>query len=86
MILMISSQVQMNAQKKGGPDYKRPGSAVIVNHKPGRPIGKAISQGDIERLRDFYWRKYRVRLSRKEAERILIEDMRDKRPQRPPRK
>ena len=39
---------------------------------------KAISQGDIARLQDFYWKKYRVKISKKEAERILMEDMRDR--------
>jgi hypothetical protein len=96
MILLLGSQVDMNAQKKGGPDAHRPGVAVRVDIRPGRPMNKkAICQGDIRRLQDFYWRKYGVRLSRSEAERILISEMRDKdrfahrhpykgRPQRPP--
>jgi hypothetical protein len=41
---------------------------------------KAISQGDIARLQDFYWKKYRVKLSKKEAERILLEERRDRGP------
>ena len=39
---------------------------------------KAICQHDIERLQDFYWRKYRVKLSKKEAEKILIVQMRER--------
>ena len=79
MILLLGSQVQMFAQKKGGPDHKRPGMEMHGCSKPGGPIhGKAICQGDIIRLQDFYWKKYRVRLSRKEAENILIKEMRDR--------
>ena len=79
MILLLGSQVQMNAQKKGGPDHKRPGMEMQEGRRPGGPmIGKAICQNDIERLQDFYWKKYRVKLSKKEAERILMEDMRDR--------
>lgn len=80
MILLLGSQVQMYAQKKDGPDNKRPGMEMRDDRKPGRPMDeKAICQGDIERLQDFYWKKYRVKLSKKEAERILIEDMKDRR-------
>ena len=80
MILLLGSQVQMFAQKKGGPDhYKRPGMEMHGCSKPGGPMhGKAICQGDIVRLQDLYWKKYRVRLSRKEAENILIKEMRDR--------
>ena len=76
MILLLGSQVQMFAQKKGGPDHKRPGMEMHEGRRPGGPMdGKAISQRDIERVQDFYWMKYRVRLSKKEAEKILMEDM-----------
>ena len=75
MILLLGSQVQMYAQKKGGPDHKRPGMEMHEGRRPGGPM-KAISQGDIVRLQDIYWKKYRVKLSKKEAERILMEDMR----------
>lgn len=61
MILLLGSQVQMYAQKKGGPMHE-----------------KAICQHDIERLQNFYWRKYRVKLSKKEAEKILIVQMRER--------
>ena len=77
MILLLGSQVQMYAQKKGGPDHKRPGMEMHEGRRPGGPM-KAISQGDIARLQDFYWKKYRVKISKKEAERILMEDMRDR--------
>lgn len=79
MILLLGSQVQMYAQEKGGPDHKRPGMEMRDDRKPGGPM-KAISQGDIMRLQDFYWKKYRVKLSRKEAERILLADMRARGP------
>ena len=78
MILLLGSQVDMNAQKKGGPDNKRPGMEMRDDRKPGRPMNKkAISQGEIKRVQDYYWKKYRVKLSKKEAERILMEEMRD---------
>ena len=81
MILLFGSQVQIYAQKKVEPNHKRPGMATVVDHKPARPMnGKAISQGEIARLQDFYWKKYRVKLTKKEAERILIEDMKNKGP------
>ena len=79
MILILGSQVQMYAQKKGGPDYKRPGMEMKRDCRPGGPM-KAISKGDIMRLQDFYWKKYRVKISKKEAERILIAEMRDRGP------
>ena len=81
MILLLSSQVQMYAQKKGRPDYKRPGMEMHEDRRPGGPMHeKAISQCDIARLQDFYWKKYRVKLSKKEAERILLEERRGKGP------
>ena len=94
MILLLGSQMQMFAQMKGGPDHKRPGMEMHENRKSGGYMGgKAVSQGDIARLQDFYWKKYRVKLSKKEAENILLVDMRDKRhfdnnrgPQKYPRK
>ena len=81
MILLLGSQVQMYAQKKGGPDHKRPGMEMHEGRRPGGTMHeKAISQGDIARLQDFYWKKYRVKLTRKEAERILIENSRSRGP------
>ena len=77
MILLLGSQMQMFAQKKGGPDNRRPGMEIRDDRRPGGPMDKRyISQRDIERLQDFYWDKYRIRLSKKEAERILIENRR----------
>ena len=44
--------------------------------RPGGPMHeKAICQHDIEKLQSFYWKKYRVRLSKREAEKILIAQM-----------
>ena len=34
MILLLGSQVQMYAQKKGGPDHKRPGMEMRDDRKP----------------------------------------------------
>ena len=78
MILLLGSQVDVFAQKRVEPDRKRPGMEMKFEKKPGRPMdGKAISQRDIERVQDFYWMKYRVRLSKKEAVKILMEDRRE---------
>ena len=79
MILLLGSQVQIHAHKKGGPDFKRPGIEVRIHHKPGKPINrKAICHADIERLQRFYIRNYGIWLSRQEAERILLVEMRDR--------
>ena len=93
MILLLGSQVDMFAQKKGGPDHKRLGMEMHEGRRPGKPMDeKNISEWEIERLQNYYWKKYKVRLSRKEAENILIAEMKDKslcdkrKPQRPPRK
>lgn len=81
MILLLVSQVQIYAQKKGEPDDKRPGMEMKIDRRPGGPMHeKAISRGDIARLQDFYWKKFRVKISRKEAERILLADMRTRNP------
>ena len=78
MILLLGSQVQMYAQKRVGPDHKRPGMEMHEGRRPGGPKhGKAISKGDIVKLQEFYWMKYRVRLSKKEAVKILMEDRRE---------
>ena len=79
VILLFGSQVQMYAQKKGEPDHKRPRMEMHEGRRPGGPMHeKAIGQHDIERLQNFYWRKYRVKLSKKEAEKILIAQMRER--------
>ena len=78
MILLLGSQVDVFAQKRVEPQRKRPGMEMKFDKKPGRPMdGKAISQGDIKRVQDFYWMRYRVKLSKKEAVKILMEDRRD---------
>ena len=80
MILLLSSQVDMFAQKRDELDRKRPGMEMHEMKKPGKPMdGKTISQWEVERVQDFYWKKYRVKLSRQEAEKILIADKRDQR-------
>ena len=73
MILLLGSQIDMNAQRKGGPDFKRPGMEMQMDKKCDCcKGGKAFKQGDVARFQDFYWKKYRVKLSRKDAERILF--------------
>ena len=80
MILLLGSQADMFAQKRVEPDRKRPGMEMRDDRRPCRPMDrKAISQGDILRLQDFYWRKYKMKISKKEAERILLADARDRR-------
>lgn len=80
MILLLGSQVDMFAQKRHEPDRKRPGMEMREDRKPGKPMdGKTISQWEVEKLQDFYWKKYRVRLSKQEAEKILIAEKRDQR-------
>ena len=48
------------------------------NHKP------RISSYEIKRVQEFYWIKYRLRLSRSEAERIIIADRRNRMNPYPP--
>ena len=81
MILLFGAQIQMSAQYKGGPDHRRPGMEMHEVRRPGKPMnGKTIRQSDISRLQEFYWKKYRVRISRRQAERILLEEMRGRGP------
>lgn len=78
MILLLGSQVDMFAQKRGEPDFKRPGMEMRECKKPGKFIDKKfISQKDVKGLQNFYWKKYKVKLSYKEAEKILMAEMRD---------
>ena len=78
MILLLGSQMQMQAQRRCEQDFKRPG--MEMQHKSCRPMNKkAICQGDVARLQEFYKRKYNIRLSKAEAERILAAEMRDRR-------
>ena len=86
MILLLGSQMQMYAQKKGGPADKRPGMEMMADRKPGKPMmeAKAICHASVERIQDFYLKKYRIRLSRAEAERILLTELRAKSDKRRP--
>ena len=78
MILMLGSQTEMSAQKRVGPKGRRPAVEMRMNKRPGGPMyGKRICRGDVERIQDFYRRKYGIKLSWKEAEKILITEMRD---------
>ena len=85
MILLLGSQVQMYAQKNVGPDHNKPAFEMREGKKAGHPMKKrSVTERDIKRLQDVYWHKYHVRLSKKDAERILREDMRDRKPGPPP--
>ena len=87
MILLLGSQVQMYAQHRCGPDTKRRVMEMHECRKPGKPMyGKAISQAEIVRIQNFYWKMYRIKLSHREAERILIKEVRSKGPNNPPRR
>ena len=101
MILLLGSQVDMYAQKKGEPDFKKPGMEMQECKKPGKEFEKKhICKQEVEGLQNFYWKRYKIKLSYKEAEKILLADMKDKRgfdhrpgpapdprgPQKPPRK
>ena len=57
-------------------DGRGPAMDKFDARRPGRPIGKAICQGEIERIQNYYWKRYGIRLSKREAEKILIADMR----------
>ena len=79
MILLLGSQMQMSAQRRCGSDDKRPGMEMLVSKRPGGPkIEKAICQSDIMRVQEIYWTKYRVKLSKKEAEKIVLAESRDR--------
>ena len=99
MILLLGSQVDMYAQKKCGPDFKRPGMEMRECKKPVKHLDKKfISQQEVKGLQNFYWMKYRVKLSYKEAEKILLKERKDgygfayrpgpgpRGPKKPPRK
>ncbi len=54
----------------------RPGMEMRECKKPGKHQDKRyIGQEDVKRLQNFYWMKYKVKLSYKEAEKILMADM-----------
>ena len=73
MILLLASPMQLDAKMKG--EKLRKGSKIEMTFcgRPSKPMkGKTISQAKVEMIKDLYWQKYRIRLSKKEAERILI--------------
>ena len=73
MILLLASPMQLDAKKTGGQDRRKSGKEMMICGRPSKPMkGKTISQAKVEMIKDLYWEKYRVRLSKKEAERILI--------------
>jgi hypothetical protein len=73
MILLLASPMQLDAKKTCGQDRRKPGMEMMMCRRPCKPMkGKTISRAEVEMIRDFYWKKYRVKLSKKEAEKILI--------------
>ena len=69
----------MSVQKKSGLDFKKSGMEMNIDRRPSELMDKkAICQGDIEKVQRFFRMKYGVRLSRKEAERILLVEMRER--------
>ena len=80
MILLLGSQVDMFAQKKGEPDFKRPGMEMRYCKKPGGHKDQKNFRQDVKRLQNYFWEKYKVKLSAKDAEKILMAEMRDYKP------
>ena len=73
MILLLGSQVDMSAKGRDDFDRKKPGMEMQIKMKfDFGKDKKAFDQRDVERFQDFYWKKFRVKLSRKDAERILF--------------
>ena len=68
----------------GDADGVAGGSRKNLNFSTGSAsTERFISQEDVKRLQNFYWDKYKVRLSYKEAEQILLVEMKDKKPAPP---
>lgn len=81
MMLLLGSQVQMYAQKKDGQDFRKSGVEMRMKteRRPDRFMdAKASRKGDIEKVRKYFRMKYGIKLSKKEAEKILWVEMRDK--------
>ncbi len=73
MILLLASPLQLDAKKTGRQDRRKSGMEMVICGRPSKPMnGKTISQAKVEMIKDLYWQKYRIRLSKKEAEKILI--------------
>ena len=73
MILLLGSQVDLSAKGRDDFNRKRPGMEMQINMRfdCGKDK-KAFKQGDVARFQDFFWKKHRVKLSKKDAERILF--------------
>ena len=73
MILLLGSQVDMSAKGRKDFDRKRPEKEMQMYKKcKFCKDAKAFKPGDVARFQDFYWKKHRVKLSKKDAERILF--------------
>ena len=73
MILLLGSQVDLSAKGRDDFNRKRPGMEMQINMRfdCGKDK-KAFKQGDVAKFQDFFWKKHRVKLSKKDAERILF--------------
>lgn len=97
MILLFASQGNIYAENKAADHHKGPGMEMHEWERHGHQMPhNYISKQDIKRVQDFYWAKYKVRLSKKEAEKIAMNELRQrngrgpahhgpKGPQKPPR-
>ncbi|MBR5563600.1 MAG: hypothetical protein IKW11_05170 [Bacteroidales bacterium] len=73
MILLLGSQVDLSAKGRNDFDRRRPGMEMQMNKMcKCCKDSKAFKQGDVARFQDFFWKKHRVKLSKKDAERILF--------------
>lgn len=73
MILLLGSQVGLNAKGRDDFNRKRPGMEMQMNKKCDCcKDRKAFDQRNVAMFQDFYWKKHRVKLSKKDAERILF--------------
>ena len=73
MILLLGSQVDASAMKRGDFDRKKPGMEMQIGKKcKWCKDDKAFKPGDVAKFQDFFWKKHRVKLSKKDAERILF--------------
>ena len=73
MILLLGSQVDLSAKGRKDFDRRRPGVEMQIKKQcKFCKDKKAFKKGDIARFQDFYWKRHRVMLSKKDAERILF--------------
>ena len=80
MILLLGSQVSLSAKGRDDFDRKRPEMGMQMDKKfDCCKDRKAFDQRDVARFQDFYWKKYRVKLSKRDAEKMLFSHKHDNR-------